>query len=138
MGGYSNTNIVSDVFDHIDAIVVPSIWEENSPLVIHEALEAQVAVITADHGGMREYIHHNINGLLFEHRSPKKLAEQMNTLIKDPSLLSRIQSKGYIQSADGHIPSIEEHTERMILLYQQILNNRMTYDPETRPLAYHI
>ena len=42
MGGYSNTEIVSDVFNHIDAIVVPSIWGENSPLVIHEALESKV------------------------------------------------------------------------------------------------
>lgn len=138
MGGYSNTNIVLDVFNHIDVIVVPSIWGENSPLVIHEALEAQVAVITADYGGMREYIHHKINGLLFEHRSPTKLAEQMDVLIKDPQLLSRIQSKGYIQSADGHIPSIEEHAEHMTSLYQQILRSRKAYDPETRSLAYHI
>jgi len=138
MGGYSNTKIVSDVFNHIDAIVVPSIWGENSPLVIHEALEAQVAVITADYGGMREYIHHDINGLLFEHRSPLKLAEQMDRLTKDFDLLSRIQSKGYIQSVDGHIPSIEEHTEQIVSLYQQTLENRKANDPETRPLAYHI
>ena len=138
MGGYSNTEIVSDVFNHIDVIVVPSIWGENSPLVIHEALEAQVAVITADYGGMREYIHHDINGLLFEHRSPDKLAEQMNRLMQDPQLLSRIQSKGYIQSEDGHIPNIKEHTEKIVSLYQQTLENRRAYDPETRSLAYNI
>ncbi len=137
MGGYSNKGIVADVFNHIDAIVVPSIWGENSPLVIHEALEAQVAVITANYGGMKEYVHHQVNGLLFEHRSSKKLLEQMTILMKDSSLLSRIQSKGYIQSADGHIPSIEEHTKHMTSLYQQILRNRSPYDPETRPLAHH-
>ncbi|MFO0713619.1 MAG: glycosyltransferase [Sandaracinus sp.] len=38
---YENEQIVRDVFDHVDAIVVPSIWAENSPLVIHEALEAR-------------------------------------------------------------------------------------------------
>ena len=41
----------ADVFNHCDAIVVPSIWAENSPLVIHEALQARVPVITADYGG---------------------------------------------------------------------------------------
>ncbi|HLM45065.1 MAG TPA: glycosyltransferase, partial [Myxococcaceae bacterium] len=48
---YRNPDIVRDVFNHVDAIVVPSIWAENSPLVIHEALQARVPVITADAGG---------------------------------------------------------------------------------------
>ena len=48
------------MFNQIDAIVVPSIWLENSPLVIHEALEAGVLVITADAGGMKEYFHHEV------------------------------------------------------------------------------
>jgi glycosyltransferase involved in cell wall biosynthesis len=39
-----------------DAIVVPSVWVENSPLVIHEAQQARVPVITADVGGMAEYV----------------------------------------------------------------------------------
>ena len=87
---------------------------------------------------MREYIHHDVNGLLFEHRSPRKLAEQMNRLIKAPQLLSRIQSKGYIQSETGHIPNIEEHAEQVVSLYQQSLENRRAYDPKTRSLADHI
>lgn len=50
--------ILPEVFNKVDAIVVPSIWLENSPLVIHEALQAGVLVITANVGGMAEYIHH--------------------------------------------------------------------------------
>ena len=42
MEEYRNQDIVSDVFNRCDAIVVPSIWAENSPLVIHEALQARV------------------------------------------------------------------------------------------------
>ena len=47
---YRNPDIVREVFNHVDAIVVPSIWAENSPLVIHEALQARVPVITARRG----------------------------------------------------------------------------------------
>jgi glycosyltransferase involved in cell wall biosynthesis len=36
-GEYANDDILESVFNKVDAIVVPSIWEENSPLVIHEA-----------------------------------------------------------------------------------------------------
>ena len=49
---YKNSEIVSRVFNRVDCIVVPSIWDENSPLVIHEAQQCRVPVITADRGGM--------------------------------------------------------------------------------------
>ncbi len=49
---YKNSEIVARVFNHVDCIIVPSIWEENSPLVIHEAQQCRVPVITANQGGM--------------------------------------------------------------------------------------
>ncbi len=49
---YKNSEIIARVFNHVDCIVVPSIWDENSPLVIHEAQQCLVPVITANHGGM--------------------------------------------------------------------------------------
>jgi len=54
-GEYVNKNLANTVFANVDCIVVPSIWAENSPLVIHEAQECKVPVITADYGGMGEY-----------------------------------------------------------------------------------
>lgn len=44
---YHNENIAEDVFSHCDCIVVPSTWDENSPLVIHEAQQVRIPVITA-------------------------------------------------------------------------------------------
>lgn len=137
MGGYHNDKIVEDVFNHVDAIVVPSIWGENSPLVIHEALEAKVPIITADFGGMKEYIHHEINGLLFQHRNPSSLAEQMKRLIHHPTLAQTITTKGYLQSYDGHIPSIEDHTQDILNLYNLLLTKRNKHH-EFRSLANHI
>jgi glycosyltransferase involved in cell wall biosynthesis len=139
MGGYRNERIVQDVFNHIDAIVVPSIWGENSPLVIHEALEAGVPVITADYGGMREYVVHDVNGLLFAHRDFKSLAEQMRRLIEEPGLSERITKRGYMQSKDGHIPSIEMHTRQIVKWYEKFIEKRKEYDRfKARSLADHI
>ncbi len=74
---YRNERITEDVFNHCDAVVVPSRWcviiemlmprqqadglapelrVENSPLVIHEAQQARLPVITADAGGMAEFV----------------------------------------------------------------------------------
>lgn len=119
---YRNELIVEDVFNHVDCIVVPSIWVENSPLVIHEALQARVLVITADEGGMAEYIHHAQNGLLFEHRNPNSLAEQMQWAIDHKKEAKQLAQRGYIQSQDGNIPDLETHVSCVTDLYRQLID----------------
>ncbi|MBK7829731.1 glycosyltransferase [Nannocystis sp.] len=121
---YRNQEIVTDVFDHVDAIVVPSIWVENSPLVIHEAQQARVPVITADSGGMAEYVHHEINGLLYPHRDPAGLAAQMQRLVDDPALAARLGARGYIDDPAGDIPDVQTHVTAIEALYQHVLARR--------------
>ena len=121
MGEYTNQNIVADVFNRCDAIVVPSIWAENSPLVIHEALQARVPVITADYGGMAEYVHHERNGLLFTHRDPDSLAQQMQRLADDPQLAKKLGSRGYVQSRDGNVPDMLEHSLAVEAIYRRLI-----------------
>jgi glycosyltransferase involved in cell wall biosynthesis len=117
---YANENIMSEVFAHLDCLVVPSIWVENSPLVIHEALQAKIPVITANVGGMAEYIKDGINGLLFEHRNVNSLAAQMQTIATDPTLTNSLGSTGYIGSEKGDIPSLEAHVDEMEKIYQAV------------------
>ena len=121
MGEYRNSDIVSEVFNLCDAIVTPSIWAENSPLVIHEALQARIPVIAADYGGMAEYVHHEVNGLLFTHRDPESLARQMQRLTDDPQLAKRLGSRGYLQSADGNVPDMLEHSIAVEEIYASLL-----------------
>jgi glycosyltransferase involved in cell wall biosynthesis len=121
MGEYSNEDIVKDVFNHCDAIVVPSIWVENSPLVIHEALQIRIPVITANIGGMAEYVHHEQNGLLFTHRDPSSLAEQMWRFVQDPSFAHQLGQQGYLQSADGNVPDMHQHVQLIEQLYARVL-----------------
>ena len=109
MGEFETTKIIDRVFNRVDAIVVPSIWSENSPLVIHEAQEARLPVITADVGGMAEYVEHESNGLLFKFRDVDSLAKEMQRLMDNPPMLKSLGNKGYRYSEDGEIPSIEDH-----------------------------
>ena len=95
VGEYANPDIVKNVFNRVDAIVVPSIWEENSPLVIHEAQQARVPIITADMGGMAEYVQHEQNGLLFAPRNPVALAEQMLRFVAQPKWAAKLGQRGY-------------------------------------------
>lgn len=118
---YKNQEIVSDVFNHVDAIVVPSIWVENSPLVIHEAQQARVPVITANVGGMKEYVIHDKNGLLFDHRSAQSLTDQMQKFIDDPAWAQKLGNSGYPFSNDSNIPDIAEHVANIEEHYRELL-----------------
>ena len=116
-GEYINHNLANDVFSNVDCIVVPSIWGENSPLVIHEAQACNVPVITADFGGMKEYVQHNINGLLFEHRNTKALAEQLKFAVLNPEKMKQLGEKGYLYSENGNVPNIQEHCIELEKIY---------------------
>lgn len=120
---YTNDNIIS-VFNQVDSIVVPSIWVENSPLVIHEALQAGVPVITADKGGMGEFIRHEENGLLFKFRDCEDLATQMQHLLDNPTFAQRLGQRRYLGSSTGDVPSIESHVERLEEIYGELLSAR--------------
>jgi glycosyltransferase involved in cell wall biosynthesis/MoaA/NifB/PqqE/SkfB family radical SAM enzyme len=121
---YRNQRIVADVFDRVDAIVVPSVWVENSPLVIHEAQEARVPVITADAGGMREYVRHEENGLLFTHRDAADLARQMQRLADDPALARRLGAGGYLYTPGREVPGVAEHVAAVEAIYDEARRRR--------------
>jgi glycosyltransferase involved in cell wall biosynthesis/MoaA/NifB/PqqE/SkfB family radical SAM enzyme len=120
-GEYINHNLANDVFSKVDCIVVPSIWGENSPLVIHEAQACKIPVITADFGGMKEYVQHNVNGLLFEHRNVNSLAEQMKYAVKNPDKMKKLGERGYLYSKDGNVPNIQDHCKELEMLYQKFI-----------------
>ena len=122
-GEYINKNLAETVFSNIHCIVVPSIWGENSPLVIHEAQACKIPVITADFGGMKEYVAHKENGLLFKHRDDSSLTEHMQFAIDNRKLMVQFGKRGYLYSENGNVQSIEEHCLRLEEIYNQIIRN---------------
>lgn len=131
-GEYFNAHIVPEVFNHVDAIVVPSIWLENSPLVIHEAQQARVPVVTADTGGMAEFVRHEENGLLFRHRDPASLAVQMTRCVDDPEWIARLGLRGYLHQESGNVPSIKAHSQAIEGIYHECLQANSISTTEVR------
>lgn len=124
MPEYQNNQIVDDVFNHVDAIVVPSIWQENSPLVIHEALQARVGVVTADFGGMSEYVQHEKNGWLFKHRDFKSLSMVMDQVLSDQEKFMMIAGRGYLQSESGDVIDINEQAQAFEKIYLTLMKEQ--------------
>ncbi len=79
------------VYAQLDVLVVPSLWLENSPFVVREALAAGVPVVGADIGGIPELIRHDVDGLLYDSASAPALAAALNRLLDDRALLGRLR-----------------------------------------------
>lgn len=124
-GEYVNHNLANDVLSKVDCIVVPSIWGENSPLVIHEAQSCKIPVITADFGGMKEYVKHKVNGLLFEHRNSKSLNDQLNFALANPDLMIELGKNGYLYSSAGTVPNIQEHCNLLENIYGRFTRKKL-------------
>ena len=84
MGRFSRDRM-AEAYSQIDVLVVPSLWLENSPLVIHEAFMAGVPVVGARIGGIPDLVADGRGGLLFDPASPAALAATLRTLIDEPS-----------------------------------------------------
>jgi GT2 family glycosyltransferase/glycosyltransferase involved in cell wall biosynthesis len=74
----------------LDALVVPSIWPENSPMVIQEAFLAGTPVIASRIGGIPEIVADGENGLLFEPGNVDDLRRTIVRLVREPDLLERL------------------------------------------------
>jgi glycosyltransferase involved in cell wall biosynthesis len=75
----------------IDVLVVPSIWPENSPLVIHEAFLAGAPVIASRIGGIPELVTDEVNGLLFRPGDAADLASKLERMVADPGLVATLR-----------------------------------------------
>jgi len=90
-GTFPNAEI-ANVLDDIDILVVPSLWFENTPLVLYSAQAARCPVIASDFQGITEVITDGVNGLLFEAGNSKALAENLLKLIYNPSLAEKLSA----------------------------------------------
>jgi GT2 family glycosyltransferase/glycosyltransferase involved in cell wall biosynthesis len=93
----------------IDALVVPSIWPENSPLVIQEAFLAGVPVVAAEIGGIPELVDHGDNGLLFRPNDVNDLHRTLMRLLDEPTLLNALSTDPQsVRTIDNDVEAARE------------------------------
>jgi glycosyltransferase involved in cell wall biosynthesis len=101
MGTFPNSEI-GKVFAELDVLVVPSIWYENTPLVIYSAKAFACPVIASDLGGMSEAIDDGVDGLLFPVSNAAILAETIEKLAQNNTLLQRLSAAAKPPRSTAH------------------------------------
>jgi glycosyltransferase involved in cell wall biosynthesis len=114
---------VPRLMSEIDWAIVPSLWWENSPLVIQEAFGHGRPVICSNIGGMAEKVTDEVDGLHFRVGDPVSLAQTIERAASEPGLWDRLRS------GIRPIYAMDEHMQRLESLYDDLLASRRRADP---------
>lgn len=90
--GHVSLQDVADRMENSDLLLVPSIWNENSPGVIIQALIQGLPVMGSDKGGIPELVQHGENGLLVEAGSVSAWRTAIAGLLADPAQLAPLRA----------------------------------------------
>lgn len=115
-GPYDNAR-VDALMRAQDVVVVPSIWWENSPVVIQEARRNRVPVICSDIGGMAEKVQPGVDGWHIAAGSAPELAALLRNLAAAPERLAAMRAS--IRPPVSRREAVAEH----LALYNALFQN---------------
>ncbi|MFN5320809.1 MAG: glycosyltransferase [Planctomycetota bacterium] len=84
------------LYSACDLVIVPS-REDNQPSVGLEALACGTPVVATRAGGIPEYVHHGVNGLLAEPADPQDLHRQIDWMLRHPDARQVMAQRGRMQ-----------------------------------------
>jgi glycosyltransferase involved in cell wall biosynthesis len=116
-GPYSGKGALEEILRGVHCVVFPSLWEENQPLVIGEAMQYGVPVISTSLGGAPEAIEDGKNGFVFDPYKEGDLARVLTMLQEHPELIRKV-TKG---AEETELESLDEHTDTIEGIYRGLL-----------------
>ena len=116
-GTFPNPEI-GEIFYGLDVLIIPSLWYENTPLVLYSAQVAKVPVVATDLGGLNEVITDGENGFLFERGNVKGLSDIIRMLCNDRSVVKRLSDHA------RQPKSISSYVDELERIYDDVINNR--------------
>ena len=114
LGKVDNSQI-DDVFRKTDILILPSVWPENQPVTITEAMAARTPVIASAIGGIPELIIDGYNGYLVQPGSASHLAEKMYAFVLHPELVRTFGENGF-RLIEQH--TFERQVEKICAVYE--------------------
>ncbi|POR40313.1 glycosyltransferase family 4 protein [Methylobacterium sp. V23] len=107
VGPYDRSELMRRMLK-VDWVVVPSIWWENSPMVIQEAFACRKPVLCSGIGGMAEKVRDGVDGFHFDVGNPLDLVDKLVTIAETTGLtqhfVERIRAPlTYEESAEEYL-----------------------------------
>lgn len=99
----------------VAAVVLPSRWYENQPMIVLEALACGVPVVGTAMGGTPELIDDGVHGRLVPPDDPVALAGALNELLAEPAVAHAMGQAGRLRVEAEFSPG--RHLERLSAVY---------------------
>lgn len=98
-----------------DLLVVPSLWYENAPLIILEALATRTPLLVSNLGGMAELVREGESGYHFRMGDRFHLAEMLKRFLLEPRALGEL----YRTRVD--VPQLDQNIDAVERIYREAL-----------------
>lgn len=105
-----------EVFRDIDVLVVPSLWHENTPLVILEALATGTPVLATNTGGIPELLTDGQGAWLVQPGDAQDLLNKIRLLINTPA------HRQALKAAPLSAFSLEHHVQELEKIYTDLIS----------------
>jgi glycosyltransferase involved in cell wall biosynthesis len=105
--------------DQARAIVLPSLYEDNGPMIILEAQARGRAMVVSDRGGLPEFVRHDETGIIVRAGDPEALALAITRLGGDAALAQRLGNGAHEVVREEH--SASRHYGRLMETYQDAI-----------------
>lgn len=112
--GKIQNNEINKVYEETDVYVIASIWPENQPVTITEALATGTPVIASNLGGNVELVESEVDGFLFESGNVLSLEEKMLFFINNPQEIEIFGKRGMLKMENN---SFSNQVDELLELY---------------------
>jgi glycosyltransferase involved in cell wall biosynthesis len=116
-GSYDHAEL-PDLMQPLHWVLIPSIWWENSPLVIQEAFFHGRPIICSDVGGMAEKVRDGVDGIHFRVGDSWSLARTIERATGNARLWQKL--RGGVRDPYA----MDAHVERLLELYAETTEAR--------------
>lgn len=117
-GGFADREKLKQHFQDATLLALPSL-EDNCPMVVLEAMAAQVPVVAANVGGVPDLVEDAITGLLFDPLDAASMRAAVERLLSDASLRERLARAARTAAARRFHP--EAIARRHVEIYREVL-----------------
>jgi hypothetical protein len=120
---------IGAVLSEIDLLVIPSIWYENTPLVLYSGFATKTPVVVSKIGSLADAVCHGQNGLVFEVGNAQDLARKIELVLEDPSLLEKLRQ------GIPTVKSIDQNVAELLEIYATLSSHHALAKPTLKALS---
>lgn len=116
--GLKTRDEVRDLAAKARCLILPSLWYENFPFAVMEALALAKPIVASRIGAIPELVADEQDGLLFTPGDSRDLAEKLGRLLDDEQLARRLGKSGRAKAEREWSPEV--HYQRLSVVYDSL------------------